>query len=174
MRKLRVLLFAATMLGAVALPSSPPAARADVLPTTCVGTLENTYKPGLTLTPQTHTVTNHTNYSECLSLSHPQITSATSHVTVEAVTSCLIVLQPGSGSKTIKWNTGQHSVFEWNRTVTSAGAVTIVTLTGHITSGPFQGHAAVEVETFPVIDFADCLAPGGLKSRSALVALEIR
>jgi hypothetical protein len=57
--------------------------------------------------------------------------------------------------------------------VTSAGAVTIVTLTGHITAGLFHSHKAIEVETFPTINFLDCLAPSGLKSRSATVTLEI-
>lgn len=171
---MRVKLLLAASAAAVSLfASSVPPAQADVLAASCNGTLENTYDPGLTLQTQTHTVTNHTDYSVCLSTSHPHLTAATSDVTVEAVTSCLIVLQPGSGSKTITWEDGQQSVFTWNRTVTSAGAVTIVTLTGHIVSGRFHGHPAVEVETFPVINFADCLAPGGLESRSALVTLEI-
>jgi hypothetical protein len=172
-RKLRILMFTVTVLATLTSLLASPPAQAGELPTTCAGTLTNTYEPGLTLMPQNHEVTNVTSYSGCLSLSHPAVTSGTSQVTVHAVTSCLIVLQPGSGSKTIEWNTGQHSVFDWNRTVTSVGAVTIVTLTGHITSGLFQGADAVEVETFPVINFADCLATGGLKSRSAVVALEI-
>lgn len=155
----------------VAGPAAPASAAA--LDVVCTGSLTNTYTPGLTLENQTVSVSNISTYFPCVSLSEPAVTSGTTEVTVKANTSCLSLLTPGTGAKPITWNTGETSTFTFERTATSAGAVTVVTLTGKVVSGPFTGAEVVETETFPVLNVLDCLAPNGLRTRSAVVTLTV-
>ncbi len=149
-------------------------ARAAEVDATCTGTQHVKISPGLRLKPRDVTVTVKTIYSPCKSLSVPALTSATqnsSFVVTDA--SCLNPFDPGSGTKIIKWNTGETSTFSFNRIGTNVGGSTIVTETGVITAGLFAGDNAVEVITGPTVESLECLSEPGITDRFNILKLEI-
>jgi hypothetical protein len=89
------------------------------------------------------------------------------------VLTCLDLAQPGSATKTFTWNTGQTSVFSYNRTITRVGGNTVITLIGAITQGLFAGDTAVEVIVGPTPDTLKCLTPPGITSVFGAVTLTI-
>jgi hypothetical protein len=102
----------------------------------------------------------------------PAVISGTSNSSFPAApTSCLRVLNPGSGSKTVTWNTGQTSTFSYNKVSSNVGS-NVVTETGIITSGLFAGSTAVETVT-GAADTLQCLSPPGLTDRFELLNLVI-
>jgi len=167
--------FRIVVAAAVATAVSAPigTAQADPLDMQCGGTLTVTWSPGLTLTPADQTVTTNEIDAPCVSASVPEITAGFTGVTIHATQSCLTTLEPGSGAKTFTWNTGQTSVFSFNRTVTIVGGNTVVTLTGAISQGLFAGDSAVEVLTGPALNTLQCLTPPGITSHTDVVALTI-
>jgi hypothetical protein len=76
--------------------------------------------------------------------------------------SCATLLGARSGTRLFEWNNGQASSFTFNRAIVDVGGQTIVTFTGAIVSGEFQGATVLETVTFVSPDLLDCLAPPGI------------
>ncbi|MBS0453171.1 MAG: hypothetical protein JSS14_17890 [Proteobacteria bacterium] len=114
--------------------------------TTCTGSTQPQYSPGLILTPRLTNVTFSETYGSCTSTSQPAIASATvPTVTVQQERSCATLADTTADpiTQTVTWNTGQTSTFQYTRTVTNVGGVLQVTGTGMVTSGLFQGASVV-------------------------------
>ncbi|MBB5866739.1 hypothetical protein F4553_000118 [Allocatelliglobosispora scoriae] len=157
---------AALILVALAVPLAAAPAHAAPLDLTCaVGTETESYSPGLRLFPQTVAVTVNRIYTGCVSASNPAVTGAVITGNAVAMKSCLDPIPAASnGSFTIPWNTGQSSVFTFNRTVVIVGGATVITRTGTISSGLFQGATAINTTTLPLINPTACLFAPGVSS----------
>ncbi|WP_306748095.1 hypothetical protein [Saccharothrix yanglingensis] len=152
-------------------------ASAGVLDVTCTPPSSETitYTPPLTTTPQAVTISSSTQYGPCVSLSNPAITSGSrARITNDPEQTCLDLLDTGSSTFTITWNTGQTSTISANRTATVAGAALVVTFTGTVTSGLFTGSTVVQTNTGPSADVLLCtIGLGTVPGIYSLVTLEI-
>ncbi|MEU4740456.1 hypothetical protein AB0G02_08285 [Actinosynnema sp. NPDC023658] len=152
-------------------------ASAGVLDVTCTApsSQNDTFTPPLTLAPQNVTVGIKAQYGPCVSLSNPAVTSGST--TVSALVpglGCLELLNSGSLTFTIVWNTGQTSTISSNYTVDIVGAALVVTRTGTVTSGLFAGSAVLQVITGPAVDVLLCTAGlGTVSSTYSAVTMEI-
>ncbi|MEU1053905.1 hypothetical protein [Streptomyces sp. NPDC005876] len=164
---------ALSLLGATVVPAS--ASSAGVLDVTCAGSQSTTYTPALTLAPQASTIAASTQYGPCVSLSQSGLTSGSRSASLSYPSrSCLDLLDSGTVTYTITWNTGQTSTISGNSTATVAGAAFVVTITGTVTSGLFAGDSAVQVNTGPATDVTLCtLGLGSVSNTYLLVALEL-
>lgn len=171
-RRLRIFVVGAAASLALAVAPAGTAA-ADALDVTCVGTQTVTYTPGLTLQPVSQSIDINYIFAPCVSATVPELTSGLASGSMTRVVSCLALAEPGSAASTFVWNTGQSSVFSYNRTVTIVAGTSVVTLTGAITSGLFAGDTAIVVIAGPAINLLDCLQPPGVTSRSSVVTVTI-
>ncbi|RZU49458.1 hypothetical protein EV385_1208 [Krasilnikovia cinnamomea] len=139
---------------------------------TCVGTATETFTPGLTYTPQTITYTTNLIYSPCTS-SDATLTSAVSGSTSTVPnSSCNMLPFAGSGSFVLTWNNGNTSTFTFNAVSTIVAGQVVLTRTGTITAGQFQGDTAIRVVTYPTVNPLDCLTTG-VTSQFGAVTLSI-
>lgn len=152
-------------------------AQAQTSVTTCAGSTQTQYSPGLILTPRSTSVTFSETYGTCTSTSQPAIASATvPNVNVVQERSCatLVDAPPNPITQTVTWNTGQTSTFQYTRVVTNVGGVLQVTGTGMVTSGLFQGASVVKILVLANLDPLQtlaCLGPTGLTSVSGTASL---
>jgi hypothetical protein len=168
------LLTAAAIVFSVLTTATP--ATASTLDVTCVPPSSDsvTYTPPLTLSPQTVTMSVSTQYGPCTSPSVPGLTAGSRHITINNTRSCLDLLTSNPVTFTITWNTGQQSTISGNTTVSIAGAVLVVTITGNVTAGLFAGDSVVQTVTGPATDILLCTAGlGTVSSIYSLVTLEI-
>ncbi|MET8578925.1 hypothetical protein [Streptomyces sp. NPDC005012] len=138
-----------------------------------VGSQTVSFSPGVTLTPQSVTVTYNVALGVCASLTQPQITSGSSQGTVTVTLDCLDLLSTTTGTQTFHWSDGQSSVLSFTRTVTSANGQTVITLTGPITSGLFTGRIATFTVVEPALDLTACLTSRGLTGQTGVTTLLI-
>jgi hypothetical protein len=131
--------------------------------------------PPLTNAPQTSEATLSYQFGPCVSLSHPDVTSGTSHVVnPPRQRTCLDLLSGGNMTLVITWNTGQTSTVSGNFDTTVAGAVLEAVITGSVTSGLFQGNTVVLDQTGPATQVLLCtLGLGSVASIYSAVTLEI-
>jgi hypothetical protein len=166
-------LFAASVL---ALTHSDPV-QAQTSVTTCAGTAQANYSPGLTLVPRPTIVIFDESYGTCTSTSQPAIASATTPprmVTDERSCATLLDAPPNPVTQTVTWNTGQTSTFQYNRVVTIVGGVLQATGTGIVTSGLFQGASVVKIVILPNLDPLQtlaCATPAGLTGFNGTASL---
>ncbi|MEU4449308.1 hypothetical protein AB0K14_38260 [Actinosynnema sp. NPDC050801] len=127
------------------------------------------------MAPQTVTISVTAQYGPCVSPSNPAITSGSRTYTgQEPGRSCLDLLDSGSFTFTVTWNTGQTSTVSANDTSTIVGAALVVTATGTVTSGLFAGSSVVQVTTGPATDVLLCTAGlGTVAGIYSLTTLEI-
>lgn len=154
--------------------SDPVQAQTSV--TTCAGTAQVQFLPGLTLVPQYTTTVFNESYGTCTSTSQPAIASATNRRKEPGNRSCVTLLDtsPGPIVETVNWNTGQSSTFEYTRAVTTVGGVMQVTGTGMVTDGLFQGASVVKIQVLANLDpfqTLACLTPAGLTGTSGTTSL---
>lgn len=123
-------------LSAVILPASTAAASIDA---ECLGTFSRTFSPALTLTPQTVTVTENSNYSICA-----LGPTATGTETATLTVGCIPVTPGPAIIETLAWGdaTGGTSTISWS--VPTIVGQTVV-FTGTVTSGRHAGDAAAKV-----------------------------
>jgi len=166
------LLTAAAIVFSVVATATP--ATASALDVTCVGSQTTSYNPALTQTPQSVTVSTSTQYGPCTSTTVPELTSGSRSANFPYPNlSCLNFLDSASVTYTITWNTGQQSTISGNTTVTTAGT-TVVTVTGNVTAGLFQGKSVVQILTAAAPNIIPCtLGLTSLSSTYSVVALEI-
>jgi hypothetical protein len=150
-----------------------PVAHAAAADITCVGTETQTFSPGVLLTPQTATLTVHSIYNPCVSTVDPSITFGTTDFSITQTFSCLILLNPASGTMTFDWSNGTQSTFSFNRSATTVGGELVVTETGVITAGEFFGDTVERIVTGPTLNTLQCASPPGITSRTGVVSLVI-
>jgi hypothetical protein len=153
-------------------PGSP--AHAAPLDVTCTGTQHVKISPGLLLAPRDVTLTVNAIYAPCTSTGVSGLMSATNKASFPIPgASCLNPFDPGSGTKVLTWNTGQTSVFSFNRIGSNVGGSNIISSTGAITSGLFAGATATEVVVGPSLNTLNCLAEPGITDRYTTILLHI-
>ncbi|MBQ1100378.1 hypothetical protein KBY55_31015 [Streptomyces sp. b94] len=133
------------------------------------------YSPPLTLTPQMVAVNSSFQLGPCVSLSTPALTSGTAVAVIPPrLRNCLDLLDAGTSTRTISWNTGATSTLSMNRTTTTVGALLVNTYTGTVTSGLFAGDTVLMTVTSPATDITLCtLGLGTVPSVFGVVTLEI-
>ncbi|MER5629127.1 hypothetical protein [Streptomyces nitrosporeus] len=162
------------------LAAAPVSASAGVLDATCTGSNTTTYQPGLTNTPAVVTVQG-TITMDCVStdLNTSLLLRGTITGGGTGTLSCALLQSPTSGSSTINWATVSGSPYATSSyiytTALSPGTsgTTVLTLTGDITSGLYDGDGILIVTVFANADLGACSSPTGLTSRSGVVATEI-
>jgi hypothetical protein len=132
-------------------------------------------QPGADPDPQPVTVSVSTQYGPCTSTSVPGLTAGSRSATISYPSrSCRDLLDSGSGTFTITWNTGQQSTISGNTTASVVGAALVVTVTGNVTAGLFTGDSVISTVTGPATDITLCTAGlGTVSSIYSAVTLEI-
>lgn len=178
MRAVLVTLLAAIASAAVVVPFAAPAASAGTALVTCTGQETVSYSPALTNTPRDTTVTIDGNLGaladpgSCVSVG-TRVSSVSYHeVFTFPNDSCTTGGINLPGSRVFKWDDGESSTFTFSASIVNGVGTEIVTLTGTITAGRFDGSPAVETIQVPQLDPALC-AGSGITSNSAQAELEI-
>ncbi|MDX3763956.1 hypothetical protein [Streptomyces sp. AK02-04a] len=162
------LLFATLIGSAAAVPT-----QAAVLSASCTGTEDVTFDPGLTLIAKPTHVTVNGNLSSCQT-SAPGITSATYREEPTDTLGCAAPVVPGTGTRTYRWNAHDvTSTLTYTRTVSNVGGAIVVTYTGTITSGLFNGHTATQIITQTPPNPLLCATEEGITATSGPVTLAI-
>ncbi|WP_437686095.1 hypothetical protein [Sorangium sp. So ce176] len=176
MRKYRSHVFAACFLLASALVAVLAAvpASAAASSTICTGSSHATYNPGLTLTPQTVSVTETDVYSSCTS-TDPTLTSGSLSLAAFTIpdAACNDLSAGGSGALTVNWNNGQSSTATLTYELTVTGGILQTVGTGTITAGQFTGATAVFTWVYPIVNPLLCLTPGGLTTHDGIITAVI-
>jgi hypothetical protein len=151
--------------------ASPSGAAAGDL--TCTTVQRTAYSPGVTFTPSQQTISITTIDAPCVSTTRPDITAGTAAFTFPGVRSCLTLDQSSSGTSSIKWNTGETSVYTYISTSQTVAGQIVVIITGAVTSGPFQGRSIAFALVSPVVNVLQCIFPPGITSRVGVGTLTI-
>jgi hypothetical protein len=148
-----------------------------VLKVACnLGTEALLYSPGLIPTPRPVQLNDTALFGGCVSVEKPSLNSGISQFSAsDVVQGCLLPGQAVSVTKTLRWNTGETSVFTAS-TVANPGpnGTQIVVATGVVTHGLFQGSQIVQVLTLANTNLLACLlSPQGVEAVSGPATLEI-
>jgi len=130
--------------------------QAQLLACTEIQNITNT--PAVTSTPQSVAVQTQTTLS-CPVSSDPTIVfgNATSTLVNPSLSCSTILGIPApTFTRTFLWNNGQQSTFTYKEDLIDVGVVSVVVLSGLITSGEFQGSSAQSIVTFPAINKLLC------------------
>jgi hypothetical protein len=100
-----------------------------------------TYSPPLTNTAQTVTYTVHGELTNCTDSSAPSGSYEESGTAAGA--SCNSILASAGGSRTFRWESGDQSVFQYNRIVNRIVGYIQVIATGSIHEGRYEGETAI-------------------------------
>jgi hypothetical protein len=152
-----------------------PAAASAATVIQCVGMETIEFSPGLTLTPKATTISLTVDLTTCTGISDPPVTSLFLHIAPTFTASCLGPLDGLLITQTsvYTWNTGDTSTMQVTVTGTRAGAVQIITGIGEITDGLFEGASVVFVQTLPIPNVLQCLAPPGVTEISGPAMMTI-
>lgn len=129
----------------------------------CIGTSTWTFTPGVTLTPQTVTLTAQTTYPVCVSSNPTVIAGSETQTLVIAGLSCASLFRTGSGSGSIAWDTAPASNYTFSNSVVVTPETATLTRLGTVTSGTFIGDTVTRVTQFLNNDItAACTSPTGV------------
>jgi hypothetical protein len=178
--KNRMLAALAALLAAIASAAviAPSDASAGTDLVTCTGQETVSWSPPLTNTPQDTTVTIEGmlgalgNPGSCVSVGTSVSSVSYREVFSFPNDSCTTAGINLPGSRVFTWDNGQSSTFTFTASIVNGVGTEIVTLTGTITAGRFDGDPAVETIEVPQLDPALC-AGSGITSNSAQAELEI-
>lgn len=149
--------------------SSAEASSGNGIPPSCSGTEHITYNPGLRLFSQD------IHYSGIDSYTCDNGLTLTLNFDGAAALSCANPLSAVSGTAPMQWGDGETSTWEWSTTVTNSAGVQIITTTGTIIAGKFQGREAIQVisETPPLSNLLSCLNSPGVTSQSGISTFQV-
>jgi hypothetical protein len=161
--------------------SAPHAAALDAL--VCRGSGRQTYRPGITNRLQIIGVTDGLRLGSadnplvpCIALGST-VTGGSVDLAYSKEISCTNPFSPASTtSLVISWDNGQRSTYTNSSTLTQANGQTIVTSTGRITAGLYNGHAVVATITYFNLsagELAACATPTGLTMTNSLIVFTI-
>ncbi|MFF5438895.1 hypothetical protein [Streptomyces achromogenes] len=155
---------------AVPVPVTLPSADSVVQ---CAGTEAITYEPGLTLTPRQVTLRAEGTLGPCVTLAGSDYSGGQITFQGSGYLSCSVG-GSSSGTAEITWLGGERSRFTFQGAVSlRPDGVTILVLTGEVTSGAFVGEKVVNTITLASSDLTDCLTASGLTSTSGPITLNI-
>lgn len=142
----------------------------------CSGTEASTYNVPLTNTQQNLQVTITASYSPCVVTGVSGITSGSVYSQVVRDLSCQTLLEKGQGTRVINWSNGQSSTFTYTSLINAVDGNYVITLTGNISAGLFEGQAAEDVVTLNSLSqagFLTACAGSGISSVSGPTLLTI-
>lgn len=172
-RRRRRLLSAITALGMLisTLFLAPAAHATDAAPAlvTCLGQATQNYSPGLTLTPRLTTISSSASL-DCLG--SPDAVS-TSFGPVSTQASCLLGDLGGPTTVVYRWSDGSTSTIDLSFVVTRPLGQTILTGTGTVTVGLYQGSLVQVVYAYISPSIAACLSPSGVSQVSGPVSFTV-
>ncbi|MFD3739561.1 hypothetical protein ACFWVB_37580 [Streptomyces microflavus] len=145
-----------------------PTAHADPVAVACVGSGTATYNPGIKNSQQTGTVsfTESLSCTQTLPLPIGQY-NGTASETLSAVYSCTSLLggRDTTATRVISWaGISQTSTFTYTSDVQRTASQTVITETGLITAGRYNGAAATHVIVFANPAIEDCGTLSGVTS----------
>lgn len=157
---------------AIGVAFASPGAHAATL-TTCVGTENLRYAPGLTNAPARTTITLNDVLSPCAQVL-PSLWSGSATVsrTIPTTASCLDLLSGGPGSKTVDWSDATTSTFTYNTIVDRVEGQITASETGTISAGRYAGATAIGRVVSPG-DLTACSTPAGLANQTGVYSLSI-
>ncbi|GIG64507.1 hypothetical protein [Phytomonospora endophytica] len=170
-RAITTVLGCAVALAVITVPVTPAHAAST---TTCTGTSHVALSPGMTLTPQTVTVTENDALTSCTS-TDPTLTSGSLGPFVYSVpnASCNSIFPLGTGPLLLAWNNGQTSTATLTYTASSTAGIVQQTGVGSIIAGQFTGAAAVVTWIYLLVNPLECLVPGGMTSQNGTILVQI-
>ena len=171
-RRVSTLISACFVIAALTTGTEPAAALG--VDAQCTGTSTWTFTPGVTLTPQTVTLTAQTTYSVCLS-SDPSVVAGSETLTLNiAGLSCTSLFRTGSGTGSITWTTAPASNYTFSDSVVVTPETATLTRLGTVTSGTFTGDPVTRVTQFVNSDItAACTSPSGVTQFAGPTTLTI-
>ncbi|MCP3104771.1 hypothetical protein LZ198_38490 [Myxococcus sp. K15C18031901] len=142
------------------------------------GEAEARYERGVRNTPGDSVVSFSARMSDCVAVLGSAVKSATlgsGGPSMARGISCADLARAGVGRQVVTWNTAETSTLLMGRSrVSIEGAVTVVTQTGTVLSGKYEGATAVRTATFPRGDIeAGCLSEQGLTRLRGQVTLSM-
>ncbi|HVI56338.1 MAG TPA: hypothetical protein VM621_14950 [Luteibacter sp.] len=175
----RFLLLLMALLGIALAVAVPSAAHANAA-VCAVGSHRASWSPGVTNAVEQHVVTTDTDWS-CVQvqLGLPLSTTASSHAEFTAPFSCVNLFSTEPTTWTIDWADGRApatSTFNFTATAVPVDGNLVITATGSITSGRFNGHRATS--EFILANLAatlngQCASPNGVTNASGLATLVV-
>lgn len=150
----------------------PDTARLGLSTLVCSGEVDNTYSPGLDFTPSPTDLVIHEEVSCTSLLPLYRITGTMDYEYTIAAGSCVQLLQTGRASLTMNWSDGTTSVFDVTVNSNMVAGQNIVTQTGTVTSGKYEGSTVVR-EITGLVDLDQCAQPGGVDARTSAITMTI-
>ncbi len=163
----------AIIAGLSAATVAAPPAHAALSSTTCTGTSDITYQPGLTNTAQTVTYDETDTYS-CGS-TDLTLTGGSDFVSVILPgASCLALPSLTTSTPlTITWNNGHSTTISLSFTDVIVEGIEQVTGTGPVTSGEFHGANATIAWEYAVPDPLQCATSQGVTTQTGILTAQI-
>lgn len=166
------LLFAAALPAAASTPA-PAAAPASTAVVQCAGTEAITYTPGLTTVPQQVRLSAQGTLGPCATTAGPDFSDGRIAFSGAGQLSCTVG-GSSSGTAAITWTGGERSAFTYQGAVSlRPDGVTVLVLTGTVTSGSFAGEHVVNTITLASTDLTACLSSRGLTATSGPITLNV-
>lgn len=139
----------------------------------CLGTEAITYTPGLKLTPQQVSLDAHGTLGPCVSTAGSDFSGGQIAFSGSGELSCSVG-GSSSGTATVSWLGGEKSRFTYQGAVSlRPDGVTVLVLTGSVTSGAFAGESVVNTIILASADLTACLSTQGLTNTSGPITLDI-
>lgn len=161
---------AGAVLGIAAVVAGASPAGAQTVDALCTGTIAQSWDPGLRL--QDHTVHYTADLAYDCESSDSQISGAEIHVDAVYMTNCLV--NTGSASATVEWDTGETSDIEIETVaVTAGGGVQVYEAVGEVTDGKFLGDTVQMLNTFVSLDILACLTHQGMTHREGTTTMTL-
>lgn len=141
-----------------------PAAAANTVAVLCTGTNVIKYHPGVTFEERTVQITGEDYATSCVdpTSSEPRL-SFVAPFSGDFTTSCASLFTGGTGTQTLKWNTGETSHWEWTMHFsTNLNGQLLSIADGPIVGGRYAGMELRQVVTVTTMDQGACSTEQGL------------
>lgn len=138
----------------------------------CTGQVDNTYSPGLDFTPNPTDLVIHEQVSCTSLLPLYQITGTMNYNYTIAAGSCVQLAQTGQAMLTMNWSDGSSSVFDVTVNSNMVAGQNVVTQTGTVVDGKYEGSTVVR-EITGIVNLDQCAQPGGVSARTSSITMTI-
>ncbi len=140
-----------------------PAAVAETVSVRCTGTNVIKYNPGVTFEERTLQINGEDNATSCVDTVSGESLSFVAPFSGKFTTSCASLFTGGTGTQTLKWNTGETSQWEWTMHFsTNVNGQLQSIADGPILGGRYAGAQLRQVVTVTTLDQGACSTEKGL------------
>jgi hypothetical protein len=150
--------------GTLGAAPAAPAVAADTVSVVCTGSNVIRYNPGVTFEERTVQINGEDNATSCVDLAGEKLgLSFVAPFSGEFTTSCASLFTGGTGTQTLKWNTGETSHWEWTMHFsTNLNGQLLSIADGPIVGGRYAGAELRQVVTVTTVDQGACSTDKGL------------